>query len=113
MEKVAQYKKIVGALMEEINAMSPSDEHVETQLIMDDLRGHYLLFSVGWEPKYREYTPFLHLDVRPEGKVYLQHDGTDLRVALLLAEKGIPKSDIVLAFHAPEQRKYIAEFATA
>lgn len=67
---------------------------------MDNERGHYLLFSIGWPNDHREYLPFVHIDVQPSGKVYIQHDGTDLKIALLLVEKGIPKHDIVLAFQA-------------
>ncbi|HRI62311.1 MAG TPA: XisI protein [Saprospiraceae bacterium] len=113
MEKVNQYKKIIRELCRELARMSPSDEQVETQLVMDDERGHYLLFSVGWEQDYREYAPFVHIDVKPDGKVFIQHDGTDLQIALLLVEKGIPKSDIVLAFHPQHQRVLLPEFAVA
>ncbi|MFN8347813.1 MAG: XisI protein [Spirosomataceae bacterium] len=111
MEKVTAYKTIVQQLVEEIAAMTPSDESSETQVIMDDKRGHYLLFSVGWGNNRREYAPFVHIDVNSDGKVYIQHDGTDLKIALLLVERNIPKSDIVLAFRAPHRRKLMGEFA--
>jgi hypothetical protein len=111
MEKVDRYKRIIQDLVREIADMSPSDEQIETQLIIDNERGHYLLFSVGWEEDRREYATFVHLDVKADGKIWLQHDGTDLKIALLLAERGIPKSDIVLAFHAPHRRKLLPEFA--
>lgn len=111
MEKVAQYKAIVQSLIEEIAAMTPSDDSSETQVIIDKKRGHYLLFSVGWGNNHREYAPFVHIDVISDGKVYIQHDGTDLKIALLLVEKNIPKSDIVLAFRAPHRRKLMSEYA--
>lgn len=113
MDKLTQHKTIVTALVEEIAAMTPSDEKAETQLIMDHERGHYVLFSVGWGYAHREYAPFVHIDVRPDGKIYLQHDGTDLRIAMMLVERGIPKSEIVLAFHAPQRRLLIEDFAVA
>ena len=114
MDKVANYKKAVRKVVEEIAGMVPSDEKVETQLIMDDERGHYLCFSVGWENgDYREHSVFLHIDVKSDGKVWVQHDGTDLKVALLLVDEGIPKSDIVLGFRAPVRRMDVPEFATA
>lgn len=114
MDKLTDYKKIVRSVIEYIASISPSDENVETQVIIDEVRGHYLLCAVGWENEiYREYGAFVHIDVKLTGKVYLQHDGTDLRIADLLNEKGIPKSDIVLAFKAPYHRKYMDEFADA
>ncbi len=112
MDKITTYKNIVKELILYINSIAPSDEKVETQLIIDDQRCHYLLFSVGWENNnYREYTPFVHIDIKPTGKVWIQHDGTDLQIAILLFEKGIPKSDIVLGYRSPYRRPEIAEFA--
>lgn len=112
MDKIARNKAIVRELVKEIADMTPSTEGVENQLIIDDERGHYILFSVGWEDKERHYATFVHIDVKSDGKVWLQHDGTDLKIALELIEKGIPKEEIVLAFHAPFRRKHTG-FAVA
>lgn len=111
MDRLTQHKAIVRQILEDIAHMTPSDEKSETQLIMDDERGHYLLFSVGWGHNRREYVPFVHLDVRPDAKVHIQHDGTDLRIADRLVEEGIEKKHIVLAFQAPDRRKLIPDFA--
>lgn len=113
MDKLTQHKAIITAIIEEIAAMTPSDDQTETQIIMDHERGHYVLFSLGWGRLRREYAPFVHIDVRPDGKVYLQHDGTDLRIANWMMEKGIPQGEIVLAFHAPFRREMIEGFAVA
>ncbi len=112
MDKLTKNKKIVKEIVKEVAAISPSTKDVETQLITDDENGHYILFSVGWEKKERHYATFVHIDVKPDGKVWLQHDGTDLKIALELIEKGIPKEEIVLAFHAPFRRK-LTGFAVA
>ncbi|HMQ50216.1 MAG TPA: XisI protein [Saprospiraceae bacterium] len=106
-----KHKNIVREIIQEIAAMTPSDDTTETQLIMDDERGHYILFSVGWQGDLREYLPFVHIDVKPDAKVWLQHDGTDLRIAMWMVELGIPKSQIVLAFQHPHRRLLIEDFA--
>ena len=114
MDNITKYRQIIHELVQYIASIVPSDENVETQLIMDDERGHYLLYSVGWENEdYREWSSFVHIDLKSDGKVWIQHDGTDLKIALLLAEKGIPKSDIVLGFRPPYRRKLMPEFAEA
>jgi len=106
MDKINQYKRIVRTLVEEVAAMAPSDEQVENQLITDNKHGHYLLYSVGWENEdYREYGSFVHIDIKADGKIWIQHDGTDLKLALLLIEQGVPKDDIVLGFRAPFRRE--------
>ena len=111
MDRLTHHKAIVGRLVEEIASMSPSDDYSETQLIIDNERGHYLLFSVGWGHNRREYVPFVHIDVRADAKVHIQHDGTDLKIAERLVEEGIKKQQIVLAFQSPERRKLIPDFA--
>ena len=111
MDKLKAYRQILRSVVTEIAKMTPSDEQSETQLIMDEERGHYVLFSIGWQNIIREYLPFVHLDLKPDGKVWIQHDGTDLKIALWLVEKGIPKSDIVLAFQSLNRRKLLPEFA--
>ena len=68
---------------------------------------------MGWHEKKRVYLPFVHIDVKPDGKVWVQHDGTDLRIAAMLNDRGIPKSFIVLGFKPAYIRAMIDEFAPA
>ena len=111
MDKLTKHKKIVRTLIEEIAEMTPPDENTETQTIMDEVRGYYLLFDVGFENIRHVFLPWVHLEVKKNGKIWLHHDGTDLKIALILNERGISKKDIVLAFHTPERRKLMPEFA--
>ncbi len=111
MDKITKHRNIIRTVVSEIAEMTPSDKNSETQLIMDDERGHYVLFSIGWQDILREYLPFVHIDIKPDGKVWIQHDGTDLKIALWLVDKGIAKQDIVLAFQSRNRRKLLPEFA--
>ena len=45
-----------------------------------------------------------------DGKIWIQHDGTEVGIALELVKQGVPKHDIVLGFHAPFKRQF-TEFA--
>jgi hypothetical protein len=36
-----------------------------------------------------------------DGKIWIQHDGTEIGIANELVKLGVPKDDIVLAFHEP------------
>ncbi|MEM6700876.1 MAG: XisI protein [Bacteroidota bacterium] len=103
MDKVVEYKKVVRDIVKEVmptDALTP----IQTVLIEDDNRGHYLLYNDGWRGERRIYGCFLHIEVREDGKVWLQHNGTDLIVGQMLLDAGIPKQDIVLGFHAPIMR---------
>ena len=114
MDKVIQYKQVVRGLIEYVFSLCPTtSDGVEIQRIVDDADGHYLLYSVGWQGADWVYGSFVHIDVKKNGRVWLQHDGTDLRIADELAERGIPKSDIVIGFQAPHNRLLMEEFAAA
>jgi hypothetical protein len=46
------------------------------------------------------------------GKIWIEEDNTEEGLASLLVEAGVPKEDIVLAFHPPELRD-LTEYAVA
>jgi hypothetical protein len=101
----------VKRVFTEIEGMTPTEGDIRTELISDDLHGHYQLGQVGWEGRRRVDDVYLHVDVY-DGKVWIQHDGTNLRLAEWLMKEGVPRECIVLAFHPPELRKY-TDFAVA
>lgn len=113
MDKVKQYGSIIQHLMEEIFAMTPSAEGVDNQIIIDEKRGHFLLYTVGWEKKRWIYGSYVHIDLKPDGKVWLQHDGTSLRIAEELHSRGIPKQDMVIGFQDPPTRAMMDDYAAA
>ena len=73
-------------------------------LILDDATGQYLILNNYWKGQSRYYGIVIHIELQSDGKIWLQHDGTDLIVGQSLLDVGIPKSDIVLGFHAPIRR---------
>jgi XisI protein len=113
MDKVAEYKQIVRDIIEYIYSLCPQSDEVEVQKITDDNNGHYLLYSVGWQGEDWVYVAFVHIDVRDNGRVWLQHDGTDQRIAEELVTRGIPKNNIVVGFQPPYVRPMMKDFAVA
>ena len=102
--KFEKYKAIVRRIVENIAKQGGAVPDEDVIIIIDDAGGHYVLFNNGWEGSRRHYGCYLHIDVHADGKVWLQHDGTDEKVALQLTDAGIEPSDIVLAFHPPAFR---------
>lgn len=47
----------------------------------------------------------LDVDIK-NGKIWVQHDGTEDAIADQFVARGVPKQDIVLAYHAPHVRQY-------
>jgi hypothetical protein len=105
MDKLKRYQEIIQQLLEEYAAISSQDSEVETQVIFDIERHHYQLVNVGWKNQRRVYGCFIHLDIK-DGKVWLQHNGTENEVGEDLANLGIPKQDIVIGFHSPFKRQF-------
>ena len=83
----------------------------EDVAVFDDERGHYQWVSLGWDKDDR--TLHVHLYVRiHDGKIWIEEDWTEDGIATELVREGVPREDIVLAFHAPKMRRY-TEFAAA
>ena len=60
---------------------------------------------VGWKGAERTHHCVLHLDLKENGKIWVQEDWTEAGLANELMKMGVPKSDIVLAFYAPFRRE--------
>ena len=58
---------------------------------------------MGWNGGRRVHGSVIHIDIR-DGKVWIEHNGTDARLGEELVAAGIPRSDIVLGFHPKELR---------
>lgn len=79
------------------------------EVIFDEVRDRYQVVHVGWSNKRRVYGCILHLDIK-NGKIWIQHDGTEAGITNELMQRGVPREDIVLAFHSPFKRQF-TEFA--
>lgn len=107
MDKIEKYRSTIkGTLQEYADTRQPAPtDEVQHQLLFDEEHDHYQLFCVGWKGMKRIYFPVFHLDII-NGKIWVQEDASDFDIVGVMEEKGIPKSDIVLAFHAPYKRAH-------
>jgi XisI protein len=111
MGDVANYAEIVKRIIREYAAIRPANGDILIETIFDDAQGHYEMVYSGWDGWRRVHGSVIHVDVR-DGKVWVQHDGTEAGITDELLEAGIPAKSIVLAFHHPEKRK-LTPFAVA
>jgi hypothetical protein len=102
MDKLLKYREHARKILEE-HAHPSSDRAVETQVVIDEVRDHYLLLYIGWSGHERVRGCILHLDIK-EGRIWVQYDGTEGGVANELVEMGVPKEDIILGFRAAYRR---------
>ena len=85
----------------------PSHGEIESEVVVDEQKNHFELMHVGWDGARRVHGCVLHADLK-DGKVWIQYDGTSEPLAEELHSAGIPKEDIVLAFHPRELRQHTA-----
>lgn len=105
MDKISIYRTYIQDVIRQLEHQLPSSEAVETQCIFDQEHDHYQLFQVGWDKYDWIHGCILHLDIK-DGKIWVQHNGTELGIAEEFVALGVPKDDIVLGFQAPYKRKY-------
>jgi len=104
MDTVSEYRRIIRDLILGYAQFKPSVGDVQIESIFDESNDHYELIYAGWNGPYRIHGSVLHLDIR-NGKVWIQHDGTEEGVAEELVKAGIPRDHIVLAFKPLDVRK--------
>jgi len=109
MDKLLKHKQIIKDVLTNYvsqGAVDPSaEEHIETQLLFDDSNMRYQVLRVGWEGIKSTFAVIFHFSIK-DGKIWVQRNISDYDIVGDLEEKGVPKSDIVLAFHSPRMRPY-------
>jgi hypothetical protein len=110
MDKLIQYRNFVQKLIEEYASYRPAYGDIEVETIFDTQHDHYQLVNVGWDDEQRIHGCSLHIDIK-EGKIWIQHNGTENHIAQELVALGVPKQDIVLGFQSPYKRQ-MTEFAS-
>jgi hypothetical protein len=111
MDRLTEYRRLVKSLLSEFAAYvnRPPPPNHETVCVFDEERDQYALLSVSWGQYRCVHGAQVFVRLR-DGKIWIEEDWTEDGVATKLLEHGVPKDDIVLAFHPPEMRPF-TEFA--
>ena len=106
MDKTTRYRNIIIDYLNEFVNFGKPRPGIEKEVIADCERNHFQFVTRGWQDrKTFVYIVGLHLDIKDE-KIWIWQNNTDAFVGDELVERGVLKSDIVLAFHAPQERQY-------
>ena len=105
MEKISNYRQIIQDILTAHSQIQPAYGEIEMGLLFDTVRDRYQVLRAGWLQKKRVYGVSIHIDLKGETS-WIQYDGTEVGVANELVEQGIPKEDIVLAYHSEFIRQY-------
>jgi len=105
MDKLTNYREFIESVLSQHAQAKPAYGEVEVYTFFDRDQDHYQVFQSGWNTYNRIFGPLIHIDLLND-KIWIQYDGTEVGVANQLLELGVPKTDIVLAYHAPIMRQY-------
>ena len=111
--KLEQYRTIIKQALRAYAALlqRANKPGVETVTVFDEAQDHYLLHTIGWADRKHVWNTTLYVRIR-NNKFYIEVDWTEDGIATELLAAGVPKENIVLAFHHPSMRPY-TEFAVA
>lgn len=98
MEKTLKYQTIVRKELEYRQSLKIHNApKIKRYLIVSEDKTQYILLDVGWFKKRYISGLVFHIEVKEE-KIWVHEDNTDVDIAGIFADEGIPKPDIVLAF---------------
>ncbi len=110
MASIETYRDIIQPLLADYAAIPVSNGEIDCYTVFDKKQDHYQVMNVGWDGHRRVYGCVLHLAIKG-GKIWIEQNMTEMRVAQVLIEQGVGKEEIVLGFQAPEMRPY-TEYAS-
>lgn len=110
MDILEQYRQIIQSILTEYAAIPIANGEIDCYTVFDTQQDHYQVVNIGWDGDRRVYGCVLHLDII-NGKIWVQHNMTEMRIAQELVNRGVAKDQIVLGFQDPNMRQY-TEYAT-
>ena len=113
MDRITNYRELVKQQLTQVATYLTGSRSgdVETQCVFDDEHDQYLLLRTGWNAGRRIRGTTLHIRLRND-KISIEEDMTEEGIANAFLEAGVPREDIVLAFHPPQSR-HLTDFAPA
>ena len=113
MDKLDHYREILHKILSQYTPLmskpacetSPQENRITSTVIVSEDRNHFMVINEGWEGKRRIHSLIFHAEIR-NGKLWMHHDGIDHGITEELVTAGIPKDQIVLAFHSPPIRQH-------
>ena len=106
MDKIIKYRELIKKILTEYDQLVHQSPDYDSET-----HDHYLWLTVDWKEDKRLKSTHIHVRIK-NNKIYIEEDWTEEGIATELLREGVPKEDIVLAFHDPETRK-LTEFAVA
>lgn len=100
------YRLTIRAVLEQAVPDGVGPEGLEIVPVFDLKTDRYQLLCQGWTSTGRRvFYPVVHIELIA-GKVWVQHNQSDIDFGERLYQQGVPKSDIVLGLH-PDRKSVV------
>ncbi|MFN5872477.1 MAG: XisI protein [Aphanizomenon sp.] len=106
MDKIIKYRELIKKILTEYDQLVHQSPDYDSET-----HDHYLWLTVDWQEDKRLKSTHIHVRIK-NNKIYIEEEWTQEGITTELLREGVPKEDIVSAFHDPETRKF-TEFAVA
>lgn len=99
-EKIARYSQILTAYIEDLaeERNTALGGTADCNVIADNKNHQYQLTRIGWEGRKYYFIVLLHFSIKPDGKVWIQQNNTEILIGGELEQRGVEKMDIVVGF---------------
>ena len=109
--KLKKYETAILDILSEYAKIKYQNIEGGNQLFVDKTNHRYQVVTMGWEDDIFIHDCPMHFDIIND-KIWVQQNNTEWEVGDMLAERGVPKSDIVVGFLPPDLRQY-SKYAVA
>ncbi|MEG4202754.1 element excision factor XisI family protein [Microcoleus sp. Pol7_A1] len=84
MDKLERYRSLIQKILEEYQQLSLGNSDVESVLLLDPIREHYLLMKMGWYQDNRIKSNVIHVRLK-DGKIWNQLPSIKRSTAMMWA----------------------------
>lgn len=107
MDLTTQYADVLAEYMKNLalHFSDPTHPQMTFTALIDSEKHHYQLLQVGWADKRYIYQVLLHLELKPDGKIWIHFNQTEQQIDLDLQKYGIDIHDLVLGFRSAFMRE--------
>jgi XisI protein len=98
MDTILTYRNIIKQLILRYAQLKPSHGNIRLDPVFDETNDRYALMQVGWDKQRRVRGNLIYLTIQND-RVFIEYDGTETGITDELVAAGIPRDNIVLAFH--------------
>ena len=104
MDTLKKYSDIITTVLENFVAERKNNRsEVQTLFLCDATNKHFQILRMSWRNGQQVFNVIFHIDIIND-KIWLQRNMSDYDIIGDIEAQGVPKTDIVLAFHTPAMR---------